>query len=98
MATEPTTTDESTRDFYPENAQDINFQQAQEAAVVNAQADADRAAEDKKAADANATTPENIPAHPELTESTNPEQVLVEEETVPKASAPAPVVEATPEV
>jgi hypothetical protein len=59
---------------------------------------------DNSAADAAAVTPEDtsdvseIVGQPELAESTNPEQVLVEEETVPEASAPTPVVEATPEV
>jgi hypothetical protein len=91
------TNDESTRDFYPEDAADINFKQAAEAAAVNAQADVDRQA--KLDAETEQVAPDAIPAQPDVAETTNPEQVKVEEPadngTAPAADTSAPAAPAT---
>lgn len=70
-------TDESTRDFYPENAQEINFDAARKTAEENAAADA----EAQKAHQTENDTPSVIPAQPDQTESTNPEQVKLDDGT-----------------
>jgi hypothetical protein len=75
------------RDFYPEDAQERNFAEARRVAVVNTEKDKAASEEDnrrqaeREAAEQEDARQATIPAQPETTADTNPEQVKTVDQT-----------------